>query len=580
MGFESSPDERRQELEKRVGPWRPRALHDVVDDVARRFGDRPLVLTAATTLSYDDVVRQSKRIAAGLVARGVGPGDWVAVVMANFADYVPLKIAVSRLGAVAVPLNYLYRVDELAYVLRQSRANVLVTMTAFGDLDHLAMLSDIAPGWQSGPTTELPELRLTVAYATGQGSVPPGVLTVGDLASSPDPAAADLPGEVSGLAIGDIVYTSGTTGSPKGAMISHDAFLRSSYATALTRAFEDGRRVLFSAPMFHMFSYVEGFLPVLWAAGAIAPLVGFTPDQFLRGVTEHRATEAVAVPTMTVALVEEAERNRHDLSSLVAVLSAAAPSPVWLWEKCRSVLGIEEMMTGYGMTESGAGITMSRPEDALETVATTIGRVKYAADAGVRAAGGALAELRTVDPVTSDVLQDGAEGELVIRSPTLMSGYWEKPEETAAALDGEWLHTGDVGRVRPDGFVELTGRTKELYKSGGELVMPKEVEHLIGRIPGVSQVFVIGIPDERWGEVGCAVVVPETGVRLAVDDVIGPCRAGLANFKVPKMVVFTDVGSLPMTASGKIQKFRLVREVHAQIAAVGPDRVDMLAPDP
>ncbi len=223
-------------------------------------------------------------------------------------------------------------------------------------------------------------------------------------------------------------------------------------------------------------------------------------------------------------------------------------------------------MTGYGMTESGAGITMSRPEDALDLVSTTIGAIKYAAEAGVGGASGALAQIKTIDTATSAELPAGAEGELAIRSPTIMAGYWEKPDETAAVLDGDWLRTGDVGRVRPDGCVELTGRTKELFKSGGELVMPKEVESLIGRIAGVSQVFVIGVPDERWGEIGCAVVVPDAEVRLTIADIVGPCREGLANFKVPKLIVFAEARNLPMTASGKVQKFRLLRDVQALVA--------------
>jgi len=340
-----SPAERRSGLENRVGRWRVRTLHEVVDAVSRDVGDRPLVITDGSTRTYDDVVESSKRIAAGLLSRGVGPRDRIAVVMANFAEYVPLKVAISRLGAVAVPLNYLYRVDELRYVLHQSRSNVLVTMTAFGDRDYLQMLTEIAPDWRSGTPPELPDLRLVVAFETNDHEAPQDVATLSDLASAAIPAASELPDGLSGLDIGDIVYTSGTTGSPKGAMLSHDAFLRSSYATALTRAFEDGRRLLFSAPLFHMFSYVEGFLSVLWAGGAIVPQVGFKPDEFLRGVATHSATEVIAVPTMTVALVEEAARNVYDLSSLVAMMSAAAPAPVWLWEKCRSVLGIQE--AGY-----------------------------------------------------------------------------------------------------------------------------------------------------------------------------------------------------------------------------------------
>ncbi len=559
-----SPGERRRALETRVGTWRSSALHGVFDTLTETFSARPLVITDDVTLTYGAVSDMSRRLAAALYNQGVRPEDRVALIMANFPDYVPIKIAIARLGAVAVPLNYLYRAAELRYVLRQSRANVLITMSAFTDQDYLALLDEVAPGWEAGNAATVPNLRQVIVYDTGHTGRAHHAPTVAELFAAASSLPTPTMPAVNGADLGDIVYTSGTTGRPKGVMVSHDAFLRSSYATALTRAFEDGRRVLFSAPLFHMFSYVEAFLAALWTGGAVIPQLTFSPAGFLQGIERHQASEIVTVPTMTVGLIQEAEQHEYDLRSLVAIMSAAAPAPVWLWQKCRSVLGVEEIMTGYGMTESGAGVTMTRPENDLELVSTTVGSVKYAGLAGLPDQPDSIAELRTVDPVNGQVLSAGAEGELVIRSPILMSGFWEKPDETAAVFDGTWLHTGDVGRIRADGFVELTGRTKELYKSGGELVMPKEVEEIVGRIEGVDQVFVLGLPDEKWGEIGCAVVVRQPGVSLESEDVLAACRAQLARFKVPKRVVFMESGELPMTPSGKIQKFQLRQDILAQ----------------
>jgi fatty-acyl-CoA synthase len=266
---------------------------------------------------------------------------------------------------------------------------------------------------------------------------------------------------------------------------------------------------------------------------------------------------------MTVALLEHPDRHRYDLSSLSAVLSGAAPAPVWLWERVRDELDVSEIVTGYGMTECGGAMTLTRPEDPLELTATTVGRPKAAGTAGTD--DGALVVYRTVDPGTGAPLDDGAEGELVSRGPTSMLGFWGKPQETAKGLREGWVYSGDLGRVRPDGYLEITGRSKELYKSGGELVMPKEIEELLTARPEISQAYVIGVPDERWGETGCACVVRAPDSAITREQVIDICKAGLARFKVPKHVVFLTAEQLPTTATGKVQKYRLVSYAKARL---------------
>jgi fatty-acyl-CoA synthase len=342
-------------------------------------------------------------------------------------------------------------------------------------------------------------------------------------------------------------------------MVTHDAVLRTGYASALTRAFEDGRRILFSLPCYHMFGYLEGLLAVIAVGGAIVPQTSFDPARYFAGIERHRAGEILCVPTMTVALLEHPARTRHDLSSLFAILSGAAPAPVWLWERVRADLGVTEITTGYGMTEAGGAMTMTRPEDAVELHSTTVGAPKMAAAAGLADHGGALCHYETVDAVTGEPLPPGAEGELTSRGPTNMLGFWEKPVESAAALVDGWLRSGDLGRVREDGYLQLTGRSKELYKSGGELVMPKEIEELLSRHPGISQAYAVGVPDDRWGEVGCVWVVREPGSEVSAEEVLERCRGELARFKVPKHVLFVGAAELPTTPTGKVQKFELAR---------------------
>jgi fatty-acyl-CoA synthase len=555
-------EKRRQELRERFTEWVPRTLHERLDDCAAQYGDRPFVITDERTISYAETAAWSRRLADGLVSLGVRPGDRVGMVMANYLEFVPLKFAISRAGAVAIPFNYLYQRDELGYVLAQSQCNVLITMTGFMGLDYLGMLDEIAPGWDGGGQLELaplPELRRVVLLSTDERHRD-GVTEVDDLARLGDDHAGRA---TDGLAwpgdVGDILYTSGTTGSPKGVMVTHDAVQRTGYASALTRAYEDGRRVLFSLPCYHMFGYVEGLLSVMFVGGAIIPQTTFSPVGYLNGVQQHEATDILCVPTMAVAIIEHPDLKQYDLSTLNAILCGSAPAPVWIWEKFRDDLGISEIVTGYGMTECGGAMTLTLPEDPLELSSSTVGRTKLAGSAGLPKFGGDLCHYLTVDPLTGEPLASSGLGELASFGPTTMTGYWRKPEESAAVLSPEGLlRSGDLGLVGPDGYLRVTGRSKELYKSGGELVMPREIEELLSAHEDVAQVFAIGLTDERWGEIGCAVVVRRTGSTITEDDVFALCRAKLARFKVPKRVVFLEQDELPKTPTGKVQKYRLV----------------------
>ncbi|MDD7938388.1 AMP-binding protein [Actinomycetospora lutea] len=557
----ASLEERRDALRRRFPEWTPMALHERLARCAEEFGDRPMVITDDRTVTYADVAAWTERLADGLVALGVRPGDRVGLVMANYVEFVPLKFAISRAGAVAIPFNFLYRTDELHYVLEQSQANLLITMTGFAGLDHLGMLDEIAPGWDRGEQDALPDLRGVVTLST-DGRWREGVGSVEDL----EQLGREHPGGSAGRGgaaddVADILYTSGTTGSPKGVLITHDASQRTGYASALTRAFEDGRRILFSLPCYHMFGYVEGLMAAMMVGGAIIPQTAFDPGRYLEGIERHRATDILCVPTMTVAILEHPDLATRDLSSLRAILSGAAPAPVWLWEKVRDTLGVDEIVTGYGMTEQGGAMTLSLPEDPFERLAGTVGRVKLAGSAGLPETGD-LTEYRTIDVLTGEPLPAGGEGELAARGPTNMLGFWGKPEETARALDDEgWVRSGDLGYLTEDRYVVLTGRSKELYKSGGELVMPKEVEEVLSRHPGVSQAFAVGVADDRWGEIGVACVVPKAGAAVTADELVALCREQLARFKVPRRVVFLEAADLPTTPTGKVQKFRLARMV-------------------
>ena len=530
---------RRDALRARFPTWEPMTLAEWLDRCAARFADRPFVITDEMTLSYRQVADESARLAAGLAALGVGPGDRVGMVMANCAEFVTVKFAIARLGAIAVPFNYLYRQDELRYVLGDSGCRVVVAMSRFGQHDYGSMLDDIAAEWaQPGFAVVLTEPRPVTPRA--------GVLYLDELVGSgysPAPVAPEAPA--------DMLYTSGSTGFPKGVLTSHDAVLRTAYASALTRAYEDGRRILFSLPCYHMFAYIEGLLSVMFVGGAVILQPTFSAQGYFAGIEEHAATDMLCVPTMALAMVESPARHEFDLSSLRAALCGSAPAPIRLWQQLREELGVSEIVTGYGMTECGGAMTLTLPEDPPSRCAETVGRPKLAGAAGVDGTD-ALVVYKTID------------GELVSQGPTTMIGYWNRAHETATALRDGWLHSGDIGSVGADGYLRVTGRSKELYKSGGELVMPKEIEDLLAGYDDISQVFAIGLTDDRWGEIGCAVVVPAPGASLTEDEVLARCRARLARFKVPKKVVLCNADELPTTATGKVQKFRLVEQLQGR----------------
>ncbi|WP_137120330.1 class I adenylate-forming enzyme family protein [Segeticoccus rhizosphaerae] len=549
---------RREALERRVGAWTPRSLAAAFDEVARQFPDRPYVITAAHALSYAQVQRHSVDLAGGLMDLGVELGDRVALLVDNRPEYAAVKLAIARAGAVAVPLNYSYTGDEVSARLRQARAKVLVTVDATRATNFLAVLDRILPGWEKGAQSrQLPDLEHVVTVEP----VRDGALDLDGLAmrSVGDDAVAARCALVDPDAVCDIVFTSGTTGHVLGAELTHDMVLRSAYGSAYHRAFDDGWRISFALPLYHVFGYIEGLLAAMYAGGAVVPQQVFNPKTVLESIEEHRVNEVLFVPTMTIAVVDLAASGDYDLSSLQSVFSAAAPAPTWLWERVIRDLRPTMIYTGYGQTEVSAATALTHPGDGIETVASVVGAPKLG---GVAAEGvgldGKLAQYRTVDPFTRQPLPAGEPGEFSVRGPQVTRRYFDDPERTAELIDEDgWLRTGDLGRVSAEGYLELTGRSSELFKVGGELVAPVEVEVVLTSYDGVSQAHVVGVPDDRYGEVTWAYVVPGEGATLDPGELVAHCRAHLAPFKVPRGVTFLTAEQLPTTTTGKVQKFRL-----------------------
>ena len=564
MLTKSEADLRRDAIEKRHGQWRRQTLPEYLDWSLTDYGGRPLVITDAAALTYGDAAEQSRLLAEGLRARGVRPGDRVGLVMANDPMTVSLLFSIWRAGAIAVPINTLYRAEELVFALKEAGCGLLITMRSFGSRDFVAMLDSAAPGWRDGSCAALRELRGGIVFdRENPGGFVAELTSVRSAAS----ASAGSPAGIDCDDIAVIMFTSGTTGNPKGVAISHDNFLRAAYAGAYHQAFEDGRRAVFSLPLYHGFGLVVGLLSGMVVGGAIIPLLKFDPDAILTAIGRHRATYLMGVPTMTIALMEQASRGTYDFSSLTAIHSAAAPTPAWVWRKIQDIFGCDDIITSYGQTEVTATVVCTGPGDSLDIVAETQGTIVEAGIAGMADQGGRIAEFKTIDPETGEDLPWGTAGELCCRSPMNSKGYYNNPEATAELfLPGGWIRMGDLGQFRPDGNLFLTGRSKELYKSKGELVSPKELEQILTKHPGVSQAFFIGMPDDRYGECGCAWIVRPEDSDITADEIRDYLAQHVAPYKLPRDIWFTTDAELPKTGTGKVQKARLKEIALAMLA--------------
>ena len=557
--------ERQQALRNRFPIWQAHTLDQMLDLVADEFGERPFVITESRIWSYREVQTWSERIAAGLVAAGVQPGDHVGLLMCNYPEFVAVKFGIARAGAVAVPINFLNRRDELGYVLQQSDTVLLVTMDRFRNLEYLQFLDELAPDWETGGGGKaFPKLKRVVVFQTGDMPVRAGATTLEEFGAISVPwRPVNHPGPTSNA---DIIYTSGTTGSPKGVMLTHDMMLRTAFGSAYGRAFEDARRIVFSLPMYHVYGYVEGLLAALFVGGAIIPQLRFDAADTLRGIERHRATDVLLIPTMTLALLEDVKRNSYDLSSLHSVISSGGRAPAYIWQQIFDLLRPKELTTGYGMTEVTASSTVTRPDDPMERLLTTNGRLRDVGPAGDLAHGGRLVAYRVVDPETGLQVALGEAGELQAKGIGVTAGYYNKPEATATAFTADgWLHTGDLGRIDADHYLTLAGRLKESYRCGGEQVLPTEVEDLLVTHPAVLQAHVVPVPDARMGEAGVAYVVLRDQPAVTPAELIEFCAARLARFKLPKHVLPIRAEDIPSTPSGRARKFLLVQKAMQQL---------------
>jgi fatty-acyl-CoA synthase len=570
VGPRLSVSDRQQAINALHPTWHARRIDQLLDWAAETYEDRPYVVTDSGTWSYGQICDWSKQVAAGLIDIGVKAGDHVGLLMANFPEFVAAKYGIARAGATCIPINFLNRRHELAYVLRQSDAVALITMDSFRGLNYLEDLDAICPDWATkGGADTFPLLRNVVVMPTSEDQLPADILSFEDLCGRGDPEAIDPITYVGSGGLADILYTSGTTGEPKGVLLTHDMLLRTAFGSVFGRAFQDGRRITFSLPMYHVYGLVEGMLSVPFVGGAIIPELSFSAASTLEVIGRHQANDVLLIPTMTAAILDAYEKHpdTYDLSSLECMITSGGISPPGIWDRIASLLGDIELTTGYGMSETSGSSTVTAPDDPSERREHTNGKLRVVGAAGQGTEDGYLVRYRVIDGQTRTDAAPGSVGELVCAGIGVTKGYYKKPEETSATIDADgWLHTGDLGYFDEQGYLVLVGRVKETFRTGGEQVMPKEVEDIIALLPEVAQVHVVPLPDPRAGEVGVAYVVARDGFSIDPDAVIAHCQDRLARFKIPRHVQIISGDEVPTTPSGRPRKFLLAERARDEIA--------------
>ena len=539
-----------------MGDWfAKRPLGSLPEDMARRFGEREAICFEGQRFTFAAVSAHTDRVAKGLMASGIQPGDMVSLWLTNCPEWIFAMYALAKIGAIQVPINTRFRTDDLQYVMGQSDSTTLITHDVSGQVNYLDIVKKVLPLAEGDggeiSSEQFPKMKRVIIKSEREY---PGTVSWGALLSAGDAVSDSALRERADAVDPDgtvfIMYTSGTTGFPKGVMHSHK-IIRNVEDRANRMAITRNDVILNYLPLFHLFGYSEGAMMSMVTGARQVITATFDPDECVELIEKERVTIMNGFETHLKDLIDAQERSPHDMSSLrTGLFAAGMHSATDINRKAGTVLAPIKTFTGYGMSEMGVGPMLSALDSSEEQRCETSG---YPIQGY---------ECRVIDPETGQEQPHDVPGELVIKGYSMMQGYYGKPKETADCYDAEgWFHTGDMAQTREDGYIRFLGRYKDMLKIGGENVDPMEVEGRLLEHPGVHQVAVVGFPDARLTEVAVAFVqpVPEAGIKP--QEVIDYCKGRFASFKIPRHVLFVE--EFPMTASGKIQKVKL-RELAKQ----------------
>ncbi|GKS75071.1 AMP-binding protein [Acidovorax sp. SUPP950] len=530
-------------------------------DMAQRQPDREALVSVHQGLryTYGQLHTEVRRLASALLGLDLNPGDRVGIWSHNNAEWVLMQLATAQVGLVLVNINPAYRTSEVEYALNKVGCKALVTMARFKTSDYLGMLRELAPQWAAGTpgalqSDRLPQLRTVVWIDSAPGDVAggddsPGLLRFSDLMARGDAQDARIDAVAATLAANDpinIQFTSGTTGFPKGATLTHRNILNNGFFIGECMRLTPEDRLCIPVPLYHCFGMVLGNLACLTHGAAIVyPSDGFDPLKVLETVQAERCTGLHGVPTMFIAELDHPRFAEFDLSTLRTGIMAGSPCPIEVMKRVVSDMHLSEITIAYGMTETSPVSCQSSTETPLDKRVSTVGQVQP------------HLEIQIIDPESGAVVPVGERGELCTRGYSVMHGYWDDPARTREAIDDAgWMHTGDLATMDAEGYVNIVGRIKDMVIRGGENVYPREIEEFLYRHPQVQDVQVVGVPDARYGEELCAWIIPKPGTAAPTeDDIRAFCKGQIAHYKVPRYIRF--VAEFPMTVTGKIQKFKI-----------------------
>jgi len=512
--------------------------------------------------TYSELQQRVDQLAAGLISLGIEPGDRVGIWGPNSAEWVLTQLATAKMGAIMVCINPAYRLYELEYALNKVECKALITDEQFKTSDYLGMLNTLAPELEQCvpgqlDAAKLPHLKHVIRMGTEKS---PGMFNFDDIcagASADDfSVLADLQGKLKPDDAINIQFTSGTTGNPKGATLSHCNILNNGYLTGEAMRLTPSDKLCIPVPLYHCFGMVLAVLACIsHGSTMVFPGEAFDPEQTLQTVQDEQCTALHGVPTMFITELDHPNFRRFDLSSLRTGIMAGAPCPVEVMKRVISEMHMQDILIAYGQTELSPINNMTLPDDSLERRTETVGRAMP------------WVEIKIIDEA-GHVVPVGQKGEICTRGYSVMQGYWNDQEKTAETIDvSGWLHSGDIATMDASGYVRIVGRIKDMIIRGGENIYPREVEEFLYQHPAISEVQVFGIPDEKMGEEVCAWIQLNEGADLTADDVKAYCKDQITHFKVPRHIRF--VSEYPMTVTGKIQKFVMRDEMLALLSDAG-----------
>ncbi len=510
--------------------------------------------------TYDEFNQKCRKAAKGLMKLGINKGDHIAIWASNTPEWLISQFSTGKMGAVLVTVNTNYRTAELEYLLKQSDSSTIILMEQFKDASYIDMLNEICPELKSSKPGELNSSKLPYlknVIVLGENNYP-GTYSWDDIMKlGEDVSEVELNERANSLSSQDVInmqYTSGTTGFPKGVMLTHSNIVNNAYNIANCMRLSNEDRLCIPVPFFHCFGCVLGTLACVSVGATMVPLQEFNPKEVLRVVQDEKCTGLHGVPTMFIAELNHPDFERYNLSNLRTGIMAGSNCPIEVMKGVMEKMGADEITIAYGQTESSPVITQTRTHDPIELKVQTVGRALPNVN------------VKIVEPGTSKEVPYGVQGELCTKGYHVMKGYYKNEVATDSAIDTEgWLHTGDLAVMDEHGYCRITGRLKDMIIRGGENIYPREIEEFLYSHPKVLDVQVIGIPDEVYGEEVMAWIILKEGQCATVDEIKAYCTGKISRHKIPRYIEFTD--AYPMTASGKIQKFRL-REQAKQEALV------------